>query len=477
MNLTVTFDNEYAAYCSKSPKVLENQIIRIISNSNNCHINLNNKNLHQLAFIDISKTLIKMSQYMVSLDISFNILFNDPCVSTLDEVIRSCINLDKLDIEKVSITDKGGIDILKSLCAVNRIKVLNMGSNKLKEGFIDKLINSFKGGKLKSIESLNLSNIKMSEKTAIKIFLPLLEHSNVTELNLSMNCLKHKAGTHILNILSQNQKLILTDLDLSYNPMGMPLLSAIDNELLKRKPAIDIKEVNHEIKYMKIEPYPVKTSEYSIKNFVIEKNKTPKYIFSKNNIKTEISEANEFRYENSSTPKIIGNKSRTSYKDKSDNLNDYKNVVKKIISPKVTIEEGDNKVTKVEKSILNSMNEIEETKNVLKQQIHKLLDVYSSIDRSFNTPKTNILKMAKELVNENKKCYDTLSNKITRSISNEKFNKKPPTKFIQKGVDSCILQKFGINNESKNKSIIGKEFMQKNNFKTKHNPINKSYKL
>eukprot|EP01022_Parablepharisma_sp_SALTPOND_P020140 TRINITY_DN3582_c0_g1_i1.p2 TRINITY_DN3582_c0_g1~~TRINITY_DN3582_c0_g1_i1.p2 ORF type:complete len:721 (+),score=63.46 TRINITY_DN3582_c0_g1_i1:1103-3265(+) len=241
MNLHATFEKEYIAFCTQCSELANTQIIKLIntphthSADRTIHINLHNQGLNELTFMPISKALSKVGPHIISLDLSFNLLFKDCCVVHLENVLRTSTNLAYLTLEKTGITDQGGINIIKSLAMTSTIKSLNISSNKFSDKFFDRLATTFKEGKLQALEALNLSNTKMNEKHAIALFLPLIQCSNVEKLNLSMNSLRYKAGSCLITLLTTNPKSALKHVDLSYNPLSKSLLEAIEMELVKKQ--------------------------------------------------------------------------------------------------------------------------------------------------------------------------------------------------------------------------------------------------
>jgi len=242
MNLNTIFEKEYENLCSDSFDPTENEIIRVVDDSITIpqldkviYINLENKNVNELSLIPIVKTLHKVAFHILSLDMSFNSLFNDSCVGYLEGLIKACPNIAYIALEKVSMTDQGAISLINCLCNTSSIRSIKMGSNKLSEKVAEKFTAAFKKGKLLSLESLNLSNIKMSERSAIALLTSVVEYSQIVSLNLSNNCLKYKTGAHLINLLSVNINAPLMHVDLSYNPIGKPLLKTIEEELQKRQ--------------------------------------------------------------------------------------------------------------------------------------------------------------------------------------------------------------------------------------------------
>jgi len=242
MSLPTTFEREYTAYCTQCSELVNTQIIKLINSAKNpvnegsVHINLHNQNLNELVFTPISKALSRIGPNIISLDLSFNPMFKDCCAIHLESMMRNCTNLAYITLEKTGITDAGSISIISALTkyAAFSIKSINFGSLKVTDKFFDKLASTFKELKLQNLESLNLSNTKMSEKAAISLFVPLVQCSNLEKLNISMNSLRYKAGSCLLTLLTTNPKSMLKHIDLSYNPISKTLYEQIMQELSKR---------------------------------------------------------------------------------------------------------------------------------------------------------------------------------------------------------------------------------------------------
>ena len=236
MNLPDVFAKEYKAFHSCKSELDNAQIIKCIYDDSillqGVHINLCNQHLNEILFIPISKSLCKIGPSIIRLDLSFNLAFNDCCSIHLERVLRYCSKLELLTLEKTGISDQGGVCILKAL---GNIKNLNMSSNKLSEKFMDRMGAEFKAGRLQNLQILNLSNLKMNEKGAISLFEPLIQSSKVETLNVSMNCLKFKTGSFLINLLREYKESPLIQLNLEYNSMSKALLKEIDEELNKKR--------------------------------------------------------------------------------------------------------------------------------------------------------------------------------------------------------------------------------------------------
>ncbi len=250
MNSHGQFDREYAVYCSQCGDLSNTQIIRQIKSQSResgsishgitlgieaIHINLCNQNLNELTFMPISKALVKIGPNVLSLDLSFNLLFKDCCVTHLESVLRANNGLEYITIEKTGISEAGACSLIRALAGIPTLRSLNIASNKLSERFFERLGTLFSEGRMSSMEALNLSNTKMSEKSAVSLFVPLIENSHVEKLNLSMNCLRYKAGSCLLTLLTTQPRAALKYVDLTYNSISKSLLQAIEAELFKRQ--------------------------------------------------------------------------------------------------------------------------------------------------------------------------------------------------------------------------------------------------
>eukprot|EP00826_Nyctotherus_ovalis_P020400 TRINITY_DN16401_c0_g1_i3.p1 TRINITY_DN16401_c0_g1~~TRINITY_DN16401_c0_g1_i3.p1 ORF type:complete len:528 (+),score=140.05 TRINITY_DN16401_c0_g1_i3:2-1585(+) len=259
MNLNAIFEKEYQNLYSDSFDQAEGEIIRVVDDpitspqlDKVIYINLENKNVNELTLIPIAKTLTKLGFHILSLNVSFNLLFNDSCVGYLEGVVRASPNLAYISLEKVGMTNQGAISLVNCLCSASTIRSINFGSNKLSEKVTEKFIAVFKKGKLLALESLNLSNIKMSEKSAISLLSAIIQHSQVVSLNLSANSLKYKTASHLLHLLSANPNAPLMYVDLAYNPVAKPLLNTIEEELQRRQ-AKEVFEENKTVTHSELE--------------------------------------------------------------------------------------------------------------------------------------------------------------------------------------------------------------------------------
>jgi len=225
------FEREYKALNTGSTELSNAQIIKAES-ATSIHVNLHNQHLNELLLVPISKLLSRIGQSILVLDLSFNLSFNDCCALHLKKTLKNCLNLNELTIEKTGITDQGGIVIIKTL---TNIKSLNVSSNKLTERFTEKLGTIFEEGKLQKLEVLDICNLKMNEKAAISLLEPLVRKSNVEILNFSMNCLKFRSASHLLNLLVRYKNSALKYVDLQYNPISKSLLNEIETELMQKR--------------------------------------------------------------------------------------------------------------------------------------------------------------------------------------------------------------------------------------------------
>ena len=207
----------------------------MFSNIGDIHINLHNQNLNELTFIPICRALAKIGTHIISLDLSFNPLFKDCCVTHLELVLKASPSLAYVTLEKTGISELGATTLIKCMSNMNAIKSLNMGSNKLSEKFFERLGSVFNEGKFMTMEALNLSNTKMSERSAVMLLVPLVENSNIEKLNLSMNCLRYKAASCLLTMLTTHPRSALKHADLTYNSISKSLLQAIEGELMKKQ--------------------------------------------------------------------------------------------------------------------------------------------------------------------------------------------------------------------------------------------------
>ncbi len=202
-------------------------------------MNLHGQNLSEASFVPIARTLSKIGGHILSLDLSFNPLFRDSCVTALESVLRTSPSLAYITLEKTGLSETGATSLLRCMAQMGTIKSLNLGSNKLTDRFFERLGALFSADKLLSIESLNLSNTKMSEKAAMTLLVPIVERSCVERLNLSMNGLRCKTGSCLLSLLSTQAKSKLRCVDLGYNPIGRSLLQAIEAELVRKRSVKD----------------------------------------------------------------------------------------------------------------------------------------------------------------------------------------------------------------------------------------------
>eukprot|EP00826_Nyctotherus_ovalis_P014900 TRINITY_DN14195_c0_g1_i10.p1 TRINITY_DN14195_c0_g1~~TRINITY_DN14195_c0_g1_i10.p1 ORF type:complete len:535 (-),score=85.80 TRINITY_DN14195_c0_g1_i10:141-1622(-) len=476
MNLSNVFEEEYAAYCDQTPEVSNNQIIKPIPNSTSIHIDLSNKNVHQQALASMSKLLAKLGKRIKSLDLSFNSFFNDSCVGSLEFAVKSCKKLVSIGIEKTGITDQGAI---KLLSVIERIESLNVSSNRLTGKFVEKITCLFEEGKLSNLITLNISNIKMNEKTANALFLAVSTNSNIKELNLSMNSLKHKTGSYILNVLTQNSKISLIKLDLSYNSIAVPLLNAIEAELQSKR----------NIEYRKIVKIDLAKNKSTPKKTAYDTTSKPKKEALKDNrnvthLKYSIEqpqgdELNELELTFMSKTAESSNKSKTENKilnnpishkgsksigklrallsmhskskEKKLPVQFYTNSINNSYvynrstelfatsgskSPSSYFCTSANVSKSVKKFQESPISKMDKTKREIRQQICKLVDIYSSIDRSFDTPKADLL--VKHNMNRDRAySFNSLAGKELKLDTS-----RTHYKFVRKEKAENILERY-----------------------------------
>lgn len=502
MNLNAIFEKEYQNLYSDSFDQTEGEIIRVVDDpitspqlDKVIYINLENKNVNELTLIPIAKGLTKLGFHILSLNVSFNSLFNDSCAGCLEGVVRASPNLAYISLEKVAVTDQGAISLVNCLCNASAIRSVNLGSNKLSEKVTEKFIAAFKKGKLLALESLNLSNIKMSEKSAISLLSSIVQHSQVISLNLSANCLKYKTASHLLHLLSANPNAPLMYVDLAYNPIAKPLLNTIEDELQRRQ-AKEVFEENKTVTHSELEeietigempeetedmdsdPEPIhkETSQYREVDVLGERqeNSPPREVRQQETLKSvkeDVEESREVVDENSPVSRkslrgIISVKSKKADVDNfnirvnnmkpatecNENMaNEYENEHKQggpndyeadedYYNENSELEHGNERPLldsvlkhKVSPSVA-SMNKVEEAKSMIREHMQKLLDFYSSLDETVDTHE-DVVESARKLIQRTpvpRQEKESSHNVSAIELEVVKNNVRPRPRFIKK---------------------------------------------
>jgi len=523
-NLNSMFESEYLAFCTQSVKLGSNKIIKPISDpesmDQSAHIDLQGHNLNELIFIPISKALSKIGPHIFSLDISFNPLFKDSCVTYLKKTLQMSVNLNYLSVEKTGITDRGALTIIECLTVTNAIRSLNIGSNKLGEKFIEGLVQVFEENKLQTLEDLNMSNLRLNEKDAITLLTPLVQYSNIEKLNLSMNQLKHKAGTHLINLLESEEKSVLKHVNLLYNPIDKSLLEAIELELTKRQNEANRTLTNQE-EITGINPIMSSDNKkFGYRNQIEVDTKTQIYAeeilgdqipvdtietitheelhidqpFNEHKEEEEIKDEEEYeaeeecdsvKYDKDVKYKAVFNEIslysnnesiRPNIKDvhpfysrkhkySSENLcmsSSNKEIIKcKLVNDSSFSKLEDSFVTSTAKKI-PQLTEIEEAKIILQDRVYELLQYYATLDSSFNSShisKDNALELAQKLT---ERCRESVSEASTECKIEKEFNKRFGGRFISKVTNKSDKSYSQYTTSNKREVITRKHSSRKN---------------
>jgi hypothetical protein len=477
------------AFCTQSVELGNNRIIKPINDpesmDQSAHIDLQGHNLNELTFLPISKALSKIGPHIFSLDVSFNPLFKDSCVVYMKKVLQTSVNLNYLSLEKTGITDHGALTIIECLTVTNTIRSLNIGSNKLGEQFIEGLAQVFEEDKLQILEDLNISNLNLNEKDAITLLTSLVQYSNIEKLNLSMNQLKHKVGTHLLNLLAGEGT--LKHINLLYNPMGKSLLEAIELELAKRqneanKTLTNQEEItginpvmnsdNKKCGYKSIIETDTRTQNYTeevlgdqipvdtIKTITHEELNFPKAF---NGHKEELKDDEEYgveeecdsvRYDKDTKYKAIFNEISSysnnegvkpnikdvhpfysrKHKYSSENLSSSNKERSMLGNESSFSRLEDSYVTSTAKKV-PQLTEIEEAKVILQERVYELLQYYATLDSSFVSSyisKDNALDLAQKLIEKYRGLVVEKSAESGTKLIEKEFNKRFGGRFINR---------------------------------------------
>ena len=134
-------------------------------------------------------------------------------------------------LQKTGITDNSAVALIPMLEKA-RLRELNLSSNQLSFFFFEKISEWLAEGP--HLQALDLSNNKISDKSAIPLVHAVIEKSRIRYFNLSRNQVGFKTGNYVFALLMKNKEaagrqLPLQVLNLNYNNISHSLNTSIQS--------------------------------------------------------------------------------------------------------------------------------------------------------------------------------------------------------------------------------------------------------